>query len=74
MKIDPDLGDAWAFFYKFELAHGTEEQQVEVVNRCIIAEPKHGEEWCKESKNIVNWCLKTDEVLKAVVKSLPVPL
>ena len=24
MKIDPDLGDAWAYFYKFELAHGEE--------------------------------------------------
>lgn len=24
MKIDSDLGDAWAFFYKFELQHGTE--------------------------------------------------
>lgn len=24
MKIDSDLGDAWALFYKFELQHGTE--------------------------------------------------
>ncbi|XP_032112839.1 uncharacterized protein C20orf204 homolog isoform X2 [Sapajus apella] len=24
VKIDSDLGDAWAFFYKFELQHGTE--------------------------------------------------
>ena len=24
MKLDPDLGDAWAYFYKFELQHGTE--------------------------------------------------
>lgn len=24
VKIDPDFGDAWAFFYKFELQHGTE--------------------------------------------------
>lgn len=24
VKIDPDLGDAWAYFYKFELIHGTE--------------------------------------------------
>lgn len=26
VKIEPDLGDAWAFFYKFELQHGTEVQ------------------------------------------------
>lgn len=24
VKIDPDLGDTWAYFYKFELIHGTE--------------------------------------------------
>ena len=24
VRIDSDLGDAWAFFYKFELQHGTE--------------------------------------------------
>ena len=24
IKIDPDFGDGWAYFYKFELQHGTE--------------------------------------------------
>ena len=24
VKIDPNLGDAWGYFYKFELLHGTE--------------------------------------------------
>ena len=24
VKIDPDLGDAWANFYKFKLMHGDE--------------------------------------------------
>lgn len=24
VKIEPDLGDTWAYFYKFELQHGTE--------------------------------------------------
>jgi len=24
VKIDADLGDAWAFFYRFEQTHGTE--------------------------------------------------
>ena len=23
LKVEPDLGDAWAYFYKFELNHGT---------------------------------------------------
>ena len=30
VKLDPDLGDAWINFYKFELLHGTPEQQEEV--------------------------------------------
>lgn len=28
VKIEPDLGDAWALFYKFELQHGTEVQSL----------------------------------------------
>ena len=24
VKIDPDLGDSWAYYYKFELQFGTE--------------------------------------------------
>jgi hypothetical protein len=24
INVDPDFGDAWACFYKFELVHGTE--------------------------------------------------
>uniref|UniRef100_A0A182NGV7 Pre-mRNA-processing factor 6 n=1 Tax=Anopheles dirus TaxID=7168 RepID=A0A182NGV7_9DIPT len=74
IKIDPDFGDAWAYFYKFELQHGTEQQQNELIERCNAAEPKHGEEWCKVSKNIANWCFKTEDVLKGVVRILPTPI
>ncbi|XP_052872848.1 pre-mRNA-processing factor 6 [Anopheles cruzii] len=74
IKIDPDFGDAWAYFYKFEQQHGTEQQQNELIERCNVAEPKHGEEWCKVSKDIANWCFKTDDVLKAVVRDLPTPI
>ncbi|XP_031624635.1 pre-mRNA-processing factor 6 [Contarinia nasturtii] len=73
VKIDPDLGDAWAYFYKFELNYGTEAQQKEIIERCNAAEPKHGEEWCKVSKNISNWCFKTEDILKAVIRNLPIP-
>jgi pre-mRNA-processing factor 6 len=74
VKIDPDFGDAWGYFYKFELLLGTEDQQKEVANRCITAEPKHGEEWCAVSKNIKNWCFKTEDTLKELVKTLPIPI
>jgi len=74
VKIDPDFGDAWGNFYKFELLLGTDEQQQEVLNRCITAEPKHGEDWCKISKDIANWRFKTEDILKALVKALPIPI
>ena len=73
VKIDPDLGDAWAFFYKFELLHGNEQQQEDVKTRCKAAEPHHGEYWCKVSKEIVNWCFSTEQILLLVAKNLPVP-
>uniref|UniRef100_T1JXI3 Suppressor of forked domain-containing protein n=1 Tax=Tetranychus urticae TaxID=32264 RepID=T1JXI3_TETUR len=40
-SIDPDFGDAWGYFYKFELMHGTEAQQQEVKNKCVDTEPRH---------------------------------
>ncbi|CAG11265.1 unnamed protein product, partial [Tetraodon nigroviridis] len=70
VKIEPDLGDAWAFFYKFELQHGTEEQQEEVRKRCENAEPRHGELWCAESKHVLNWQKKTGEILAEVAKKI----
>lgn len=73
VKIDPDLGDAWAYFYKFELAHGDEKEQEDILKRCLAAEPHHGDNWCSVSKDIANWRLKTEEILPLVAKSLPVP-
>ena len=74
VKLDPDLGDGWAYFYKFELLNGTEEQQEDVKKRCVVAEPHHGEHWCKVSKDIANWCLSIDQILILVAKDLPIPI
>ncbi|KAK3931821.1 Pre-mRNA-processing factor 6 [Frankliniella fusca] len=74
VKIEPDLGDAWAYFYKFELLNGTEETQEEVRKRCIAAEPHHGEAWCAVSKDIKNWRMSTEEVLAKCAKDLPIPI
>ncbi|KAL3184787.1 hypothetical protein MRX96_005887 [Rhipicephalus microplus] len=73
VKIEPDLGDAWAYYYKFELLHGSEEQQEEVKRRCVMAEPRHGPNWCRVSKDIVNWRKKTEDILVLVANALPVP-
>ena len=39
VKLEPDLGDAWIYFYKFEQLHGTPEQAEDVKKRygiCIV--------------------------------------
>ena len=73
VKIEPDLGDSWAYFYKFELAHGTDDQQQDVKKHCVNAEPHHGEKWCHASKHIENWRSKTDEILDLAAANLDIP-
>ena len=73
VKLDPDLGDSWAFFLKFEMYHGTEEQQNEVKVKCVQAEPRHGEEWTKVSKAIPNWRLKIQDILLKCAEVVPLP-
>lgn len=73
VKIDPDLGDSWAYFYKFELQHGTEAQQEHVAKSCVLAEPRHGEAWCTVSKDTKYWQKHTEEILPLVTQSLPIP-
>lgn len=73
VKIEPDLGDAWAYFYKFEAVQGTPETQEEVKRRCMAAEPHHGENWCRVAKDINNWRMKTEDILLKVASELPIP-
>jgi len=51
VTVDPDLGDAWIFFYKFELQYGTPEEQTALLKRCTDAVPHHGELWIRFSKD-----------------------
>ena len=73
VKLEPDLGDAWAYFYKFELVHGSTELQEDVVKRCIQAEPRHGEQWTRWSKAVENWRLKTGEILAKCAANIEIP-
>ncbi|KAH1016330.1 pre-mRNA-processing factor 6 [Dendroctonus ponderosae] len=74
LKLDPDLGDAWANWYRFEQLHGTKEKQQEVKERCLAAEPHHGELWCSVSKNIKKVGWNTEQILVAVAKEVPIPI
>mmetsp|Transcript_13056 Transcript_13056/g.22359 ORF Transcript_13056/g.22359 Transcript_13056/m.22359 type:complete len:902 (-) Transcript_13056:18-2723(-) len=70
VKLDNDLGDAWAAFYKFELQFGDEEKQQDIINRCKEAEPRHGEIWCSVSKAVENAHKSVEEILKLVAEKI----
>jgi len=52
--LNPDLGDTWAKYYTFEFSVGDEENIKSVKDRCIAADPKHGELWCSIMKDMKN--------------------
>ncbi|KAI9183452.1 U4/U6 x U5 tri-snRNP complex subunit Prp1 [Blastocladiella emersonii ATCC 22665] len=63
---DADNGDAWAYWYRFEVEHGTAEQQNEVATRCIAAAPKHGIVWPRVAKDVANVRKSVEDVLHLV--------
>ncbi|RAK75123.1 U4/U6-U5 snRNP complex subunit PRP6 [Aspergillus fijiensis CBS 313.89] len=67
---DSDLGDGWAWYYKFLLQHGTDEKRADVVAKCNMTEPKHGEVWQSISKDPSNARKSTEEILKMVADRL----
>ena len=49
--LDPDLGDAWAASYAFEMGEcGSADERAALEAACASAEPKHGERWCAIAK------------------------
>ena len=68
--LDSDLGDTWAWYYKFLLQHGTEEKRADVILKCISNEPRHGEVWQSVSKDPKNTGKSIEDILKIVVGKL----
>ncbi|KAF8876396.1 PRP1 splicing factor, N-terminal-domain-containing protein [Infundibulicybe gibba] len=67
---DPDLGDSWAWWLKFERQHGTEEHREDVRNRCVAAEPHHSPMWQQIAKDIGNTGRTIRELLEMVADAL----
>ncbi|KAI0406553.1 PRP1 splicing factor [Xylaria palmicola] len=63
---DADLGDSWAWYYKFLVEHGTPEKRDEVVRKCVGVEPRHGEVWQRVAKDPRNARKSVEEILKMV--------
>ncbi|KAL5048530.1 hypothetical protein BDW71DRAFT_23906 [Aspergillus fruticulosus] len=65
-----DFGDAWAWYYKFLLQHGTDEKRADVISKCVLSEPRHGEVWQSIAKDPANAYKSTEDILKLVADSL----
>ena len=64
------MGDAWAWWVKFERMHGTGEHVEEVVRGAVGAEPHHGLVWQGVAKDDGNRGKGVREVLELVVAAL----
>ncbi|XP_071687883.1 uncharacterized protein [Rutidosis leptorrhynchoides] len=70
VTVAPDVGDFWGLLYRFELQHGTEDQQKEVLRKCIDAGPKHGDKWQPISKALENSHEPVEAILVKLVHAL----
>ena len=68
--LDPDLGDSWARYYAFETEMGSAAQKDKVKERCVAAEPKHGEIWCSIMKQMENRQKSIGEGLELVAEKI----
>ena len=71
--LDPDHGDAWAQYYAFEQQHGSPELASQVLEKCVAAEPHHGERWQRISKSLEHTHKSTAQLLPLVVADLENP-
>ncbi|KAI4341087.1 hypothetical protein MLD38_025857 [Melastoma candidum] len=54
VTLAPDIGDFWACYYKFELQHGDDDKQRDMLKRCLAAKPKNREKWQAIAKAVEN--------------------
>lgn len=65
--LDADLGDTWGWYLKFLMQHGTKEKREDVISKCVLSEPRHGEIWQTVAKDPANAYKSTEEILMIVV-------
>jgi len=67
LAVDSDYGDTWEWYMKYLNQHGTDEKKEEVLDKCTLVDPKHGEVWARIAKDPKNSRKSTAEVLKMAV-------
>lgn len=65
-----DIGDFWGLLYVFELQNGNADQQNEVVQGCIHANPHHGSVWASIRKQKENRRKTIPDILKLVAERM----
>ncbi|CAK7221867.1 U4/U6 x U5 tri-snRNP complex subunit Prp1 [Sporothrix curviconia] len=70
LVLDADIGDSWAWYYKFLLQHGTAEKRADVISKCVMNDPRHGEHWQAIAKDPKNASKNVEEILKLVAADL----
>ncbi|EIW70840.1 hypothetical protein TREMEDRAFT_61351 [Tremella mesenterica DSM 1558] len=70
ITADPDWGDAWGWWLKFERQHGEKERQDTVIENCVKANPHHGPVWQAVTKDLKNIGKSTADILELVAERL----
>ncbi|KAJ2512831.1 U4/U6 x U5 tri-snRNP complex subunit Prp1 [Coemansia sp. RSA 1939] len=78
VRADPDYGDAWAWWLRFELEQAADEKQTQAQLQrvdqlelaCAKADPHHGLVWPSVSKDPLNARLSTKDILHKVTQAL----
>lgn len=70
VKTDPDIGDAWIWYYKFCKEIGSEEELANIMERFNTAHPKHGLAWPSYFKDVRNFNKPLSEILIGSAKSI----
>ncbi|KAJ7117894.1 PRP1 splicing factor, N-terminal-domain-containing protein [Mycena crocata] len=65
-----DIGDIWAWWFRFERQYGTQDQQLSVVSQCTTASPRHGHMWESVAKDDKNRMKSTAQILDLVSAAL----
>jgi len=69
IRANADIGDAWGYFHAFMKKHHQGELPL-LVERCVEADPRHGELWCQVSKRVGNEGARTKDVLEQVSQNI----
>ncbi|KAK9471598.1 PRP1 splicing factor, N-terminal-domain-containing protein [Dipodascopsis tothii] len=70
IKADADVGDSWAWFYKFLGQYGSADDRASLRDQFLVTDPKHGEVWARVRKDVRNFGKTRAELLELAAAEL----